>query len=504
MSGQPFRFCEPALAALLEAPADAPQLLLHSGRFDPRWARRSILATPRAWFSHTVGGRSSLRSVDGAAVDGPAFTGDLWADLRALLLDDRYPPEAGRWIGYISYDVAYTLEPGKLGRRHRNGSHDWPLVQLGWCPQILQFAATDSSGPVGATDAGGGLARDFSAAAYRAAVQRVLDYIAAGDVYQVNLAQRLRSTWRSSPRALFARLASVSPAWYGAYLELPSEDENAHDPAGAECPVPEPDRVAPHSPSRALLSTSPELFLELADGHVITRPIKGTRPNRQPESPDAGADLRGGTCRRSDPESDATGSESEGDAEYRALLHSEKDAAELNMIVDLLRNDLGRACRFGSVRVTRGRTIESHPTVHHGVATIEGDLGDDADIVDLLRAALPGGSITGAPKVRAMQIIDELEPVARGPYCGCIGWLSRDACQLNLAIRTMLLDKPSAIRDRPSGNSADATSGAGYDVSFHVGGGIVADSDPAAEYDETLDKAAAMLRALGIDARDVR
>jgi para-aminobenzoate synthetase component 1 len=164
------------------------------------------------------------------------------------------------------------------------------------------------------------------------------------------------------------------------------------------------------------------------------------------------------------------------------LLASIKDAAELNMIVDLERNDLGRICRTGTVRVTEPRHIETHPTVHHGVATVEGVLRDEVDFVQILRATFPGGSITGAPKIRAMQIIDELEPVARGVYCGAIGYLAADgAVGLNVGIRTMTF--------------------AGGKVYVPVGGGIVADSDPQAEYDETLVKAQAMFAALGVPVR---
>ena len=164
------------------------------------------------------------------------------------------------------------------------------------------------------------------------------------------------------------------------------------------------------------------------------------------------------------------------------LLHSVKDQAELNMIVDLERNDLGRVCEIGSVRVTQPRTIEAHPTVYHGVATVEGLLRADVDFVDLLRATFPGGSVTGAPKIRAMEIIEELEPVRRGPYCGAIGYLAADgSMEFNVAIRTM------TFKDGL--------------VHIPVGGGIVADSDPAAEYEETLVKAKAMFDALGIDGR---
>ena len=158
-----------------------------------------------------------------------------------------------------------------------------------------------------------------------------------------------------------------------------------------------------------------------------------------------------------------------------ALLTSKKDQAELNMIVDLERNDLGRICEVGTVKVTQSREIESHPTVYHGVATIEGELRPDVGLVDLLRATFPGGSITGAPKIRAMQIIDELEPTRRGPYCGAIGFISNDGhIEFNIAIRTMI-----------------ATAG---QIHVPVGGGIVADSNPSDEYEETLVKAAAMFR----------
>jgi para-aminobenzoate synthetase component 1 len=165
------------------------------------------------------------------------------------------------------------------------------------------------------------------------------------------------------------------------------------------------------------------------------------------------------------------------------LRDSPKDAAELNMIVDLERNDLGRVCAVGSVRVTEPRAIEAHPTVYHGVATVEGTLRDDVTFVDLLRATFPGGSVTGAPKIRAMEIIDELEPVRRGPYCGAIGYLAKDgAMEFNVAIRTM--------------TAKDGL------IHIPVGGGIVADSSPSAEYDETLVKARAMFESLGLCTAD--
>ncbi|MBV8782496.1 MAG: anthranilate synthase component I family protein, partial [Phycisphaerae bacterium] len=196
----------------------------------------------------------------------------------------------------------------------------------------------------------------------------------------------------------------------------------------------------------AIVSNSPELFIDVDTQRTIrTRPIKGTRPRQ-------------------------LGME-------RELLDSAKDAAELNMIIDLERNDLGRICQIGSVRVEQPRMIEAHPTVYHGVATVSAKLCDDVGFVEILRAMFPGGSITGAPKIRAMQIIDELEAARRGVYCGAIGWLgSGGVMQFNVAIRTIV------IRDEVA--------------TFSVGGGIVADSEPDAEYEETIVKAKAMLTAL--------
>jgi para-aminobenzoate synthetase component 1 len=206
--------------------------------------------------------------------------------------------------------------------------------------------------------------------------------------------------------------------------------------------------------THALVCNSPELFLRvtrLPDGNrrVVTRPIKGTRPRG------AGMDEQ--------------------------LRRSAKDEAELNMIVDLERNDLGRVCAIGSVKVTQPRAIEAHPTVYHGVATVEGILRPDVTFAGLLRATFPGGSVTGAPKIRAMEIIDELEPSRRGPYCGAIGYLDSDGTiEFNVAIRTMTVTEDGLVH-------------------VPVGGGIVADSDPATEYEETLVKARAMLAALGAE-----
>ena len=267
---------------------------------------------------------------------------------------------------------------------------------------------------------------NFTRAEYEGAVSRIREYIAAGDVYQVNVSQRFHAPFVGSALALYRRLRARNPAPFGAYLEF----------AVAQ-----------------VASISPERFLRLdaTTRSAEARPIKGTRP-------------RGTT-----PDQDA--------ALARELLESDKDRAENVMIVDLLRNDLGKVCRPGSVRVPKLFALESHPTVHHLVSTVTGELGNGADAFDLLRAAFPGGSVTGAPKIRAMQIIAELERAPRGLYCGAIGYVSATgAMDFNIPIRTIVLRDGSAT--------------------FHAGAGIVWDSEPAAEYEETLAKARTMIEAL--------
>jgi len=271
---------------------------------------------------------------------------------------------------------------------------------------------------------------NFTREEYLRAVQRAKDYIAAGDIFQVNLSRRFETRLPLPPHELYLRLRAINPAPMAAYLQFDGG---------------------------AIVSASPERFLEVRGRRVETRPIKGTRP-------------RGRT-----PEEDRSLGEE--------LLASEKDNAELAMIVDLERNDLGRVCSYGSVKVVEPRALESHPTVHHLVATIEGRLQPDRDIVDLLRATFPGGSITGAPKIRAMEIIDELEPTRRSVYTGAIGYIGFDgSMDLNIVIRTFI-----------------ERNGTLY---FQVGGGVVADSDLALEYDETTHKARALLEALAVGPAD--
>ncbi|MDP2954295.1 MAG: aminodeoxychorismate synthase, component I [Chloroflexota bacterium] len=265
---------------------------------------------------------------------------------------------------------------------------------------------------------------NFTHQAYVKAVERAREYISAGDIYQVNLSQRFEAPLSLAPYELYRYLRRINPAPFAAYLGFPEV---------------------------AVVSSSPERFLRLHGDRVETRPIKGTRP-------------RGST-----PEEDR--------ALARELLHSPKDQAEHVMIVDLERNDLGRVCQYGTVRVSELMALESYATVHHLTSTVEGKLRPDRSTMDLLQACFPGGSITGAPKVRSMEIIDELEPTRRSVYTGAIGYLSFNGdLDLNIAIRTILIKEGRAY--------------------FQVGGGIVYDSDPEAEYQETLDKARALIQAL--------
>ena len=279
--------------------------------------------------------------------------------------------------------------------------------------------------PMKATPVRSDVFSNFDAASYREMVRRGIDYVHAGDSFQINLSQRLVRRFQEPPLALYERLRQRNAAPFAGYFDLGEF---------------------------AIASASPERFLRLeADGSVETRPIKGTRPRSEDAAIDA--------------------------ARAEELRTSAKDRAENVMIVDLLRNDLGRVCRYGSVRVEALCRLESYRYVHHLVSEVRGNLRAGKDAVDLLRATFPGGSVTGAPKIRAMEIIAELEQVERGPYCGSLGWIGFDgSMDTNLLIRTFVL-------------------GRGW-MHFAVGGGIVADSDPGREYDETWHKAEGLLRAL--------
>jgi aminodeoxychorismate synthase component I len=379
----------------------------------------------------------SARRITSLTIDDQSVQG--WDDPLAALrwmASDITGDLTARWIGYLSYDLGRLFEtlpvhatddlrlPLFCFSKHRHRDTGLRPVPIAREEKESSTSDATSTGrrPVsqGRTENHEDLPpSSISRTEYLARVARTIEYIRDGDVFQVNLAQRFTQDVPFSADHIWQNLKSRSPAAYGAFLDCGDH---------------------------TILSNSPELFLHVTpDRRVITRPIKGTRPN-QP------------------------GMETE-------LQNSLKDRAELNMIVDLERNDLGRICEVGSVRVSQPRTIETHPTVLHGVATIEGQLREKIGFVDLLRATFPGGSITGAPKIRAMEIIDELEPVRRGVYCGAIGYLAGDgSMQFNVAIRTM-----TAIAGK---------------IHIPVGGGIVADSVPNDEYEETLVKARAMFAAL--------
>jgi para-aminobenzoate synthetase component I len=312
--------------------------------------------------------------------------------------------------------------PTHPGHR-RSGGSAWPAIALPECPSPPSFPVLGVEGAERI-----GLRSSFTHRAYLDAVARVRDYILAGDIFQANLSQRFEGPLAEPAFALYQRLRRHNAAPFAAYIDLGEF---------------------------AVLSASPERFLRLDENrrHVETRPIKGTRPRGLGPMHDA--------------------------ALGRALAESDKDRAENVMIVDLLRNDLSRVCRPGTVRVPELFALEQHPTVHHLVSTVVGELEPGSGPMDLLRAAFPGGSITGAPKVRAMEIIAELEPTRRGVYCGSIGYISSTgAMDMSIVIRTYV-----ALRGR---------------VYFQAGGGIVADSDPEQEYRETLDKARALIEVLGL------
>ena len=391
--------------------------------------------------------------------------GNPWQTLDSLmgryeLLDELdFPFPLGGCFGYWGYDLKNFVEP----RLRRNAVNDLELpdchvgfydslvvfdhalgktfvVVTGLCldgsrdpakakntlrfwKDLLHSPPRPADGPEPRGDAPK-VASNVSRETFIAAVERAQRYIQAGDIYQVNLSQRLESPLPVSPWQFFKNLTEVSPAPFAAYLDCGNF---------------------------SLCSSSPELFLRLSGSHILTRPIKGTRP------------------RDSDPTRDAQFT-------YE-LQTSPKEMAELVMITDLLRNDLGRVCAYGSVQVPELVRLERFPQVQHLVSTVEGTLRPDVTHFAAFASCFPGGSITGAPKIRAMEIIDELEPVSRGPYTGALGYLgfNRES-QLSILIRAAVCADQKAW--------------------FHVGAGIVADSKPAAEYDETLAKAGGFLRAL--------
>jgi para-aminobenzoate synthetase component I len=454
-------------------------ILLRTSAFDLPSARYSlVVANPFLTF-RSLGSRCEITRPRNPDSGPQIHFGNPWQILDALmarfeLLDEvDLPFPLGGCFGYWGYDLKNFTEP-KLPRRAVNdlelpdchvGFYDSVVVfdhRLGktcvvstgleadgsrsearavkqvefWQEKLSLVAALvkapiTGSIPVAALSQAR-LRSNLSRAGFIAAVERAQRYIRAGDIYQVNLSQRLTAPYPSSGWELFERLSSVSPAPFSALLDC---DDGT--PCGRF----------------QIASSSPELFLRLSGSHIQTKPIKGTRP------------------RDAEPTRDAQ-------LAYE-LQTSAKELAELVMITDLLRNDLGKVCEFGSVQVPELARLERFAQVQHLVSTVEGRLRHEVTHFAALASSFPGGSITGAPKFRAMEIIDELEPVARGPYCGCHGYLgfNRES-QLSITIRTAVCKDGLAH--------------------FNVGAGIVADSNPEAEYEETLAKAAGFLAALKI------
>jgi para-aminobenzoate synthetase component 1 len=416
-----------------------------------------------------------------AVLESPAAGPDPFAVARRLLarLDPTavVPADAPRFlgglVGFLGYDLGHILErlPSVVEDDQglpplRLALHDWAvawdrrtghawlggraldgdgrrlarrlddvharLTTPGIATSRDRGAATDAPDP---QDRGDALRfrSSLSRAAYEAGVRRIREHIARGDIYQANLTRRLETPYGDDPWTRYRRLRTGDPSLFSAYLDL----------------GPSPETGRP----RALLSASPEPFLSVdAEGAVATDPIKGTRPRGRDRTED-----RALACE---------------------LLSSAKDRAENVMIVDVLRNDLGRVCEPGTVRVPRLCRLERTAAVQHLVSTVTGRLAAGRDAFDLLAASFPGGSITGAPKIRAMEILEGLEPVRRGPYTGSLGWIGPDgAMQTSILIRTFVAD--------------------GRRLTLHVGGGITWGSDPAAEWDETVAKARGPLGAIG-------
>jgi para-aminobenzoate synthetase component 1 len=446
------RFCGLPHAVFFDSAMRHPQL----GRYS------FVAADPVEWRTAPADGSNALAEVDNRITDLPGT------------IQPELPPFQGGWAGLFGYELGRGLENVPRAAidefgvpalavglydviaafDHRENAA-W-LISQGWpepdpaarreraADRLAKFRAlltkshdngayahrnqspipVESLAPQFAIADRDHLSSNFTAEGYRRAVERAIEYIYAGDVFQVNLSQRLLHSAISSPVELYCRLRQRNPAPFAGYLD-----------AG----------------DWQIASASPERFVRVAGGEVETRPIKGTR----------GRALR--------PEADLFAGD-----ELRA---SDKDRAENIMIVDLLRNDLSRTCRPESVRVSQLCGLETYQHVQHLVSVVEGTLRGDLTALDVLRTSFPGGSVTGAPKIRAMEIIAELEPTVRGAYCGSLGYLSVGGqLDTNILIRTI-------------------TSSRGW-WQLPVGGGIVAQSDPQSEYEETWHKAAGLLRAL--------
>ena len=454
-------------AFLLDSGLDPERL----GRFSYLGGRPSALLTGRRTGPDTLKMDLELqtwRRPDGTVLTEPtveSFQGDPFDALRSLA--SKYPPgEHGNedsrvpfgsgLVGYFGYETAYAIE-----KLPDTGTNDQKLPDVAFMvidevlvydhAQEKAFLLVTGRGPEAAQQAADRTAvwqadlaglrvqptssapavaaapvrAHFDREQYKAAVQQCREHILAGDVFEVCLTQRLEMDLPGSAWDLYGILRDINPAPFASYLQLPGFQ---------------------------VVSASPERFLQLgADSVVESRPIKGTRPRGA--TPDEDARLK------------------------TELGSTEKDLAENIMIVDLVRNDLGKVCRIGSVTVPELQVVESYATVHQLVSTVRGDLKPEYDAFDLVRACFPGGSMTGAPKIEAMKIIDSIEPVKRGVYSGALGFIDAGgAMDLGMVIRTVV------CRDGVA--------------TFGVGGAVVSDSDPDAEYEETMDKARALINAI--------
>jgi para-aminobenzoate synthetase component I len=460
--------------SLVEVLADGHQcgtrnvVLLRSNSFDSAQARYSFVAANPFLLFQSSGSRCEISNFHLSTCDLQLHFGDPWKILDALmsrfeLLDEIDSPfPLGGSFGYWGYDLKNFTEP-KLPRRAVNDL-ELPDCHVGFYDSLVVFDHQLGKASIIST----GLAADGSRCEKRAGdrfefwksilekdlpqshrntefladghqifsnlsreefiskVQRAQKYIRSGDIYQVNLSHRLTANCEIGSWEFFQKLSAVSPAPFSAFLDCSDFQ---------------------------ICSSSPEQFLRMSGAHIVTRPIKGTRPR----------------------DADATR-----DAQLAYELQtSAKELAELVMITDLLRNDLGKICEYGSVQTPEIAKLEKFAQVQHLVSAVEGRLRKDVTHFAALASSFPGGSITGAPKFRAMEIIDELEPISRGPYCGCIGYLgfNRES-QLNISIRTAVCAESK--------------------IHFNVGAGIVADSNAEAEFEETLAKARGFLAALNL------
>ena len=435
---------------LFEAIADLPwAVFLDSGRHQPGQSRYDIISAQPYVRLVTRGNLTEVHA-EGIALsrEDPFALLKQFVDFDPSLSGDL--PFCGGAIGYLGYDLVRRIE--RLPARAHDvekipdmaiGIYDWAVVvdhlerkswlvgqgrdpetDIKWNALVALFkqpCVERKRAPFRVTS---GITCTHTRDSYGRAFRRIQHYIREGDCYQVNLAQRFQAQATGDAWQAYQALRIINPAPFSAYFSTPYAQ---------------------------ILSSSPERFLRVEQGRVEARPIKGTRP-------------RAGHARL--------------DAELAETLRtSEKDRAENVMIVDLLRNDLSRNCALGSVKVPRLFDVESYATVHHLVSTVTGQLRPDRDAIDLLRGSFPGGSITGAPKLRAMEIIDEVERMRRGVYCGAIGYIGYDGgMDVNIAIRTLTYSHGT--------------------VRFWAGGGIIADSEVESEYQESFDKARAMLRLL--------